>query len=105
MTPRPLNPFAQIEQAINGGVQDMLANAVASYQGGAPFGVIFDRAPADPFSGAVDTSARTCAFALARAPGIAEGHVIILDGQAYRVAGGIEPDETGWVQLQVFQVD
>lgn len=105
MQARPLNPFAQVEQAINGGALAMLANAVASHQGGPEFGVIFDSAAADPFNGTVDTSARTCGFELARAPGIAEGQVITINAKAYRVAGGTEPDETGWVQLQVYPQD
>lgn len=100
--PRPLNPFAEIEQAINDGMQALLSNAVASYQGGAPFGVIFERAPADPFGGTVDASARTCGLQAAQAPGIAQGHVLVINGAAYRVAGGTEPDETGWLELQVY---
>ena len=44
MQARPLNPFATVEQSIDAAVQAMLANAVAVYAGGAPFGVLFDRA-------------------------------------------------------------
>lgn len=97
-----LAPFADIDALINLGCAATLSNAVALYQGGQPFNVIFERAPADPFTGAVDASARTCGFDAARAPGIAEGHTLVISGAVYTVAGGTEPDESGWVQLQVF---
>jgi len=97
-----LAPFADIDALINLGCAATLSNAVALYQGGQPFGVIFERTPADPFSGAVDASARTCGFDAALAPGIAEGHELVISGTVFRVSGGTEPDETGWVQLLVF---
>ncbi|CAM3328370.1 hypothetical protein [Polaromonas hydrogenivorans] len=97
-----LAPFADIDALINQGCAATLANAVASYQGGALFGVILDSASADPFNGVVDAASRTCGFDSAHAPGIAEGHVLVIGGSAYRVAGGTVPDETGWLRLQVF---
>ena len=97
-----LAPFADIDALINQGCAATLANAVAWYQGGAPFGVILDSAPADPFNGVVDAASRICGFDGVHAPGIAEGHALVINGAAYRVAGGTVPDETGWLRLQVF---
>lgn len=98
-----MNPFAQIEQDINAGVSGLLANAIATYQGGAPFGVLLDRAAADPFgAGAVDATAYTAAFDLAHAPGLAEGGELVIDGAAYSVASGVQPDASGWVSLVVY---
>lgn len=87
---------------INAATVRHLANAIATYQGGDEFGVILDSAPAALFGGSVDAASHTCAFEQARTPGIAEGHVIGINGKAWRVAGGTEPDETGWLQLQVY---
>lgn len=97
-----LAPFAAIDALINQGCAATLANAVASYFGGAPFGVILDSAPAELYGGVVDAAARTCGFNGGHAPGIAEGHVLVINGIRYRVAGGTVPDETGWLRLQVF---
>ena len=97
-----LAPFADIDALINQGCAATLANAVASYQGGDPFGVILDSAPADPFSGVVDAAARTCGFDGAHAPGIAEGHGLVINGATHRVTGGTVPDETGWLLLQIY---
>ncbi|MDH6185301.1 hypothetical protein [Polaromonas sp. CG_23.6] len=99
-----LPPFFDIDALINQGCAATLANAVASYQGGAPFGVILDSAPADPFNGVLDASSRICGFDGGHAPGIVEGSMLLINGAAHRVAGGTVPDETGWLQLQVFPV-
>jgi len=98
-----LAPFADIDALINQGCAATLANAVASYRGGAPFGVILDSAPANDFNGALDAASHTCGFDGAYAPGIAAGDALVINGAAYRVSGSTVPDETGWLQLQVFQ--
>ena len=88
---------------INGAVTRAHANATATHNGGAPFGVLFDRAPADPFgNGAVDAVACTAAFCLANAPGLVEGGELVIDGTAYVVASGVQPDAGGWVTLSVY---
>lgn len=97
-----LAPFAALQARANRAVLSRLANATASYLDGQPFGVIFERTPADTFSGVVDVSAHTCSFDSALALGIAEGHALVINGMVFRVSGGIEPDETGWVHLQVY---
>ena len=102
MQTRPLNPFAQVEQSINASAQAMLANAVAVYQGGEPFGVLFERTAADPFSGAVDTAEMTVEYCVANTPGIQEGSELVIDGAAYTVTGQVQPDASGWVVLQVY---
>lgn len=97
-----LNRFAQLEQRLNGATGRHLANAIASYQGGGPFGVILDSAPTEQFGGTVEAAARTCGFDSAHAPGIEAGHILVIDGVDYRVSGGTVPDEAGWLQLQVY---
>lgn len=44
-----LNPFAGVEALSNQSVGACLANAVATYNGGPAFGVLFTRAGDDPF--------------------------------------------------------
>lgn len=98
-----LAPFAALESRINSAVQRRLANATATHQSGAPFGVLFDRAPSDPFgNGAVDAATCTAAFCLANAPGLVEGGELVIDGVAYAVASGVQPDAGGWVSLAVY---
>ena len=97
-----LAPFAALESRLNGAVQKRLSNATATYNGGAPFGLLFDRSPADPFGGAVDVAACTAAFCLANAPGLAEGGELVINGTAYIVASGVQPDAGGWVSLTVY---
>ncbi len=98
-----LAPFAALESRLNGAVQKRLANATAVYNGGAPFGVLFDRSPADPFgTGAVDAAAYSVSFMAANAPGLVEGGELVIDGTAYVVAPGVQPDAGGWVTLSVY---
>lgn len=84
---------------INGAVTRAHANATAVYNGGAPFGVLFDRAPADLLG--VATYAPECAFDIAHTPGLAQGSVLVIDGAAFAVAGNPEPDGSGWVRVQL----
>lgn len=92
-----------MEQSINASVQTMLANAVAVYQGGTPFGVLFDRAGADPMgAGEFDAASHSCGFCIANAPGLCEGAELEIDGIAYRVAGGVQPDAGGWVSVSIY---
>ena len=102
MQARPLNPFATVEQSIDAAVQAMLANAVAVYAGGAPFGVLFDRAGADPFGTAVDTAALTVAYCIANTPGVRDGSTLVINGVAHIVTGPVQPDAGGWVVLSVY---
>lgn len=97
-----LAPFAALEARVNRAVQQRLANAVAVYQGGEPFGVLFDRAASDPFGGAVDAAALTVAYCVANTPGIQEGSELLIDGAAHTVTGQVQPDAGGWVVLSVY---
>lgn len=98
-----LAPFAALESRLNGAVQKRLSNATATYNGGTPFGVLFDRSPADPFgTGAVDAAAYSVSFMAANAPGLAEGGELVINGTAYIVASGVQPDAGGWVSLTVY---
>lgn len=96
-------PFASAMQMLADSVPGTLANATAVYNGGTPFGVLFDRAPSDPFgNGAVDASTCTAAFCLANVPGLAEGGELVIDGAAYVVTSGVQPDAGGWVSVAVY---
>lgn len=96
-------PFASAMHMLNASVPAVLANATATYQGGAPFGVLFDRTPADPFgNGAVDSAACTASFVAVNAPGLAEGSTLVIDGVNYTVASGVQPDAGGWVTVTVY---
>ncbi len=97
-----LAPFAALEARVNRAVQSRLANATATYQGSMPFGVLFERTAADPFSGAVDAAEMTVAYCVANTPGIQEGSELVIDGAAYTVTGQVQPDVGGWVVLSVY---
>ncbi|HCE28484.1 MAG TPA: hypothetical protein DET46_06690 [Comamonadaceae bacterium] len=98
-----LAPFSALESRLNSAVQKHIANATAVHNGGAPFGVLFDRSPADPFgTGAVDSARHDVSFVAANAPGLAEGGTLVIDGAAYTVASGVQPDAGGWVTLSVY---
>lgn len=99
-----LAPFAALESRLNGAVQKRLANATAVHNGGDPFGVLFDRTPADPFgSGAVDATRYDASFVAASAPGLKEGSELEINGIAYIVDTGPQPDAGGWVTVLVYQ--
>lgn len=96
-------PFAALEARVNRTVQQRLANAIAIYQGGTPFGVLFDRVGADPMgAGEFDAASHSCSFCIANAPGLCEGAELEIDGIAYRVAGGVQPDAGGWVSVSIY---
>ena len=94
-----LAPFAALESRLNGAVQKRLANTTATHNGGAPFGVLFDRAGQDRFDGALAATAFTAAFCVSNAPGLAEGSTLVVGGVAYVVAGPVQPDAGGWVSV------
>ena len=101
-----LAPFADIEAMLNRDTVGMLANATATWQGGVPFGVLFDRAESEPFGpGAVDTASMSCSFCVVNAPGIAQGAELTIGGVVYVVAGPVQPDAGGWVTLAVYPKD
>lgn len=98
-----LAPFAALESRVNRAVQSRLANAVATYQGGEPFGVLFDRASADPMGGGEFAAAsHSCSFCIANAPGLCEGSELVIDGLAYQVAADVQPDAGGWVHVAIY---
>ena len=95
-----LAPFAAVEQMVNAGVLGTLANATATFNGGEPFGVIFDLLPAD-FDQLAEARGPQAAFDLAKAPGLAYGSTLVIDGATYTVTGGLEPDASGWATVQL----
>lgn len=99
-----LAPFASLQSRVNRAVQQRLANATATYQGGEPFGVLFERASADPYgTGEVDASSYTAGFCIANAPGLQRGGTLVIDGATYQVASDVTPDAGGWVSLTLFK--
>ena len=100
----PLNRFAALESRLNGAVEVHLSNAIVEFDGGIPFGGDFGRAQsADPFGGAaVDAADFRLSFDAARAPGLAEGRTITVDGVDYRVTGGVQADQSGWITISIY---
>ncbi|RYF82072.1 MAG: hypothetical protein EOO29_08390 [Comamonadaceae bacterium] len=95
-----LAPFAAVEALINRGFEAMLTNAVATFAGGEPFSVAFDTRPVS-FEGMVEAVGPAASFALAKAPGLALDSVLQINGQPYVVVGGLTPDASGWVTVQL----
>ena len=95
-------PFAQAMADLGTEVESMLANATATYQGGEPFGVLFDRAASDPFGQAVDVAALSVGYCVLNTPGVREGSELTIDGVVHKVTGPVQPDAGGWVNLTVY---
>lgn len=95
-------PFAAAMHMLNASVPAVLANATAVYNGGDPFGVLFDRATAEPFGPAVDVAALTVAYCVANTPGVREGSELVIGGVVHKVSGPVQPDAGGWVTLSVY---
>ena len=87
---------------INGAVERAHANATATYQGGEPFGVLFDRTASDPYGQAVDVAALSVGYCVANTPGVREGSELVIDGVVHVVTGPVQPDAGGWVSLSVY---
>src|SRR3990167_6902090 len=79
-----LAPFSALESRLNSAVQKHIANATAVHNGG------------------VDSARHDVSFVAANAPGLAEGGTLVIDGAAYTVASGVQPDAGGWVTLSVY---
>ena len=96
-------PFAQVDALINQGVSQLLANAMASWQGGKPFGVVFNRTPLEGFLADAATAERhTVAMPVADAPGIAEGSTgLLVGGQPCQVTGPVVQDASGWAVFPI----
>lgn len=97
-----LAPFAALESRVNSAVQRRLANATATYQGGEPFGVLFDRTASDEFSPVVDAAALSVGYCVVNTPGVREGSELVINGVVHKVAGPVQPDAGGWVNLTVY---
>lgn len=94
-----LAPFAERGARANAAVLRHLANAVATFGGGEPFPVLFDREGVEPFGDAVDAVQLRAGFELRHAPAIVRGSVLVIGGVSYTVDTGTEPDATGWVSV------
>lgn len=102
-----LAPFTDRAARLNRAVEAHLSNATATFEGGEPFGVTLTRASdrADPFAPAIDAAELTVSYCVANTPGVCQGRVLVIDGQAHKVAGQVQPDAGGWVTLAVFPAD
>lgn len=92
-----LTPFAGVEQLINTSVLGVLANATATWLGGAPFAVIFDSKPHDGLG--VGQFEPSCSLPLASAPGLEEGEVLVINGQEWEVIEPVVADSSGWATV------
>lgn len=99
-----LAPFADIEAMVNQATASALANALATFNGGQPFPVLFDRQGTQPFGEAVDAVSARAGFELRHAPGLVRGSVLVIGGASYRLDSDAEPDATGWVEVSMFPV-
>jgi hypothetical protein len=95
-----LNPFAEIESLVNRGVESTLSNAVAVFDGGEPFGVVFDRKAVDALD-LVEAAGPRASFDLRHAPGLRYDSLLLIDGAVWSVTGGLEPDASGWVTVSL----
>lgn len=95
-----LSPFAALDQIVNNETTRHLADAVASLDDGEPFGVVLIRG-LEMSLNIVEGCSLMAGFDLRRAPGLKQGKVLVVDGTRYRVVGGLQPDSSGWVDVQL----
>lgn len=100
MTHAAKAPFAAVAQMVNDATERTVANALATFEGSEPFPVVFDQASANPL-GLVEAAGLSAGFQLKHAPGLRHGNVLHIDRKPYTVAGGLEPDSSGWVEVQL----
>lgn len=94
--------FARAQQRVNRAVARTLANALATFNGGQPFPVLFDEPFAAPFDGQVDSTAPACTGLAEHLAGLDRGAAITINGKSYRVDMA-QPDGTGMVRLTLFE--
>lgn len=101
-----MTAFAFRLQRMNRSVERSLANATATWNGGAAFGVLLDRERVDGFlDEAVTAERQVVSLCVANTPGIAEGSVALkVDGRICRISGPVLPDAGGWASFPVFFV-
>ena len=89
-------PFAAVQASINAGCTQLLANALATFNGGEPFAVLFERVPVEVM-GEITGYAPRVSLEASYATGLAQGAQLTISGTAYSVTGNVEPDESGWI--------
>lgn len=92
-----LAPFAASEARLNAAVQRRLANSVATWQGGAQFGVIFEQQPHGELGVSVFTA--SCSFPVLSVPGLDQGGVLVIDGREWTVIEPVIADSAGWATV------
>lgn len=95
-----LNPGAERSARVRGAVTRHLSNAVATWQGGEPFGVLFDVKALQALDSVVESQV-TCRCSIDSVPGLDQGDVLHIDGKAWTVLEPVIADSTGWVTLHL----
>ena len=100
-----LAPFAAVSALINQGVGQLLSNATASWQGGGPFGVLWDTQQQDDGGYLPEVATipvHTVSLCVANTPGIAEGSTgLTVGGKTCRITSPVVPDAGGWASFTV----
>ncbi|MFD2755676.1 hypothetical protein ACFSW6_16500 [Comamonas terrae] len=101
-----MNPGAERSARVRGAVTRHLSNAVATWQGGEPFGVIFTRVDGKEWMPGAPISAERCTVSLSvlLCHGIEEGvEGLSINGIAYCIASPVLPDSSGWAKFDVVE--
>lgn len=101
-----LAPFAAVESRLNASVLRRLANATATWQGGAPFRAILEVEQGAEFvpGAPITAERRSLSLAVSSCPGIAEDAVgLTVNGIPYRVVSPVVADSTGWAVISVME--
>lgn len=98
-----VDPFAALEQRVNAAVTRRLANAAATFKGGEPFGIIFDLQSVEPIDPVASAGPRA-SFEGRFTPGLAYNDPLVINGETFSVVGGLEPDSSGWFDVQLRKV-
>lgn len=101
---RAPDPFKRAQDRANAAVLRHLANAEATWQGGEPFGILFDSQEGDPMLGGSPlTMVRNeVSLLVTMCQGIDEGASgLLIAGISYVVASAVVPDSSGWATFSV----
>lgn len=91
---------ADRERRVNRAVVRHHANALAVFNGGEPFPVVFSSS-ATVFDGMAETAVPVASFDIANAPGLVMDAQLLIADEPWFVAGGVTPDAAGWVTVRL----
>ena len=95
-----MTPFSDRMARLRSAVVQHLSSETARCEGGEPFGVRFTRGARDAVD-IVGGYSASCSLRIGDAPGLHQGSVLDIGGRLWVVASPVEPDETGWVTVQL----